>query len=200
LRGPFAAEVARAAGESAQPTRAPRSLPWLEALLVSGVAAVLAPFSHAFHHPSVRVLDLGPSAVELVVDGRRVGRVEPSSGESPLAGLELRLPAGERTLLVVDTEGGIVAQARVTLQAGARHLYAPGFEGICFWLETVSYGREQKRPDYAPLEGGERFWVVPEEVNGWFLPSPPAPDGARATGGTSTVLRQGPCEDVPYPR
>jgi hypothetical protein len=126
--------------------------------------------------------------------------VEPSSGESPLAGLELRLPAGERTLLVVDTEGGMVAQAQVTLQAGARHLYAPGSDDVCFWLETVSYGREQKRPDYVPLGGGERFWVLPEQVNGWFMPSPPVPEGARATGGSSTVLRQAPCEDVPYPR
>lgn len=200
LRGAFAAEVAERAGSEAQRVRASRSLPWAEALLVSGVAAVLAPFSHAFHHPSVRILDLGPTAIALRVDGRPVGRVEPSSGESPLAGLELRLPAGERTLQAVDTSGAVVGEARVKLQAGGRHLYAPGALDICFWLETMSYGREQKRPDYAPLGGDERFWVVPEQVSGWFMPSPPVPEGARATGGTSTVLRQAPCEDVPYSR
>ena len=86
---------------------------------------------------------------------------------------------------------------RISLQAGRRHLYAPGSADICFWLETTSYGREQKRPDKVPLQGEVRFWVLPEEVNGWFMPSPPAPEGARATGGSTTVLRQGPCEDAP---
>ena len=134
---------------------------------------------------------------ELFVDGHRVARVEPSSGESPLAGLELRLPAGERSLVSVDAEGKPVASARISLQAGRRHLYAPGSADICFWLETTSYGREQKRPDKVPLQGEVRFWVLPEEVNDWFMPSPPAPEGARATGGSTTVLRQAPCEDAP---
>lgn len=200
LREAFAREVARTVGAEALPVRAPRSWPLLELLLVAGVTALVAPFSYSFHHPAVRVLALGPTALELFVDGRRAGRVEPSSGESPLAGLELHLPAGERTLVSVDTEGRPVARVTVALQAGARHLYAPGSNDVCFWLETVSYGREEKRPDFVPLVGEERFWVLPEDVNGWFMPSPPASEGARATGGASTVLRQGACEDVPDAR
>jgi hypothetical protein len=148
----------------------------------------------------VRVLDLGPSALDLFVDGHAVGRVEPSSGESPLAGVELRLPAGQRRFVGLDAEGNVAARAEVQLEAGGRHLYAPGSELICFWLETTSYGREQKHPDYEPLSADSHFWVVPERVNGWFMPSPPAPEGARATGGSSTVLRQGACEDAPYSR
>jgi hypothetical protein len=169
-------------------------------LLAVVVVALVAPLSYSFHHPSVRVLELGPFATELFVDGNDVGRVEPSSGESPLAGLELRLPAGERTLQSLDAEGRPIARARVSLSAGKRHLYAPGSTDICFWLETTSYGREQKRPDRVLLSGEDRFWVLPEEVNGWFMPSPPAPEGARATGGSTTVLRQARCEDAPDSR
>ncbi|HWA72942.1 MAG TPA: hypothetical protein VG937_11425 [Polyangiaceae bacterium] len=197
LHGSYAQKVAEQSAALAAPVPAPRFVPWLELLLAVVVVALVAPLSYSFHHPSVRVLELGPAPTELFVDGHRVARVEPSSGESPLAGLELRLPAGERSLVSVDAEGKPVASARISLQAGRRHLYAPGSADICFWLETTSYGREQKRPDRVPLQGEIRFWVLPEEVNGWFMPSPPAPEGARATGGSTTVLRQAPCEDAP---
>lgn len=200
LRAEYASQVAALARSEVEPTRASHSLPWLELLLALTLTAVVAPLSYAFHHPSVRVLELGPAAIDLFVDGHRMGRVEPSSGESPLAGLELRIPAGERKLVSVDGEGQVVRSERVQLQAGGRHLYAPGAPDICFWLETTSYGREHKRPDALPLEGEQRFWVLPAEVNGWFMPSPPAPEGARATGGTTTVLRQAPCDDAPYAR
>jgi hypothetical protein len=200
LRGAYAAAVARAAGTRVLPTRQPRLRAFFPAALVSALTLLVAPLSYGFHHPTLRVLDLGALPMDLFVDGRHVARVEPSSGESPLAGTELRLPAGSRELRAVDTEGALMGQARVDVQAGRRHLYAPGASGVCFWLEAVSYGRDGKRPDFTPLDSEKRFWVVPEQVTGWFMPSPPVAEGARATGGSSTVLRQGPCDDAPFAR
>ncbi len=166
-------------------------------LLVLGLALALALWSHAYHHPELRVLNLTDAEFVLTVDDHALGPVEPSSGESPLAGRELRVPAGSRLVRAVAPDGQVVAQARVEIVAGRRHLYAPASPKVCFWLETASYGRERAEQDFEPLLGKSRFWLIPDEVQGWFTPNAPLTSDSRATGGSSTTLRQRPCDEGP---
>jgi hypothetical protein len=188
------AEAFGATPEARQPARS-FTLPLAAAALL---AFVLAPLAHAYQHPSVRVLNLHDLPFELSVDGRPVARVEPSSGESPFAGVELNLPAGRRTLRARDVEGRLVESVEVELLAGAHHLYAPASPETCFWLETRGYGRGARKTTYEPLLGPIPFWAIPEDVHGWFLPGSEASAESRVTGGSARALRQGPCEAAPF--
>jgi hypothetical protein len=88
-----------------------------------------------------------------------------------------------------------VERAVVRVQGGHAHLFAPGSEGYCFWLESADYGRgRSSEPRREPLEGPPHFWALPTDLGGWFRPVPEqARAEARLTGGTVTVLRQAPC-------
>jgi hypothetical protein len=150
--------------------------------------------------PVVRVVNLTTDALTIDVDGRRVARVEPTSLESPSAGTELRVPSGPHELTARAPDGRVLEQAYVTVIAGRPHLFAPASVGFCFWLETRSYGRDER--DGAspvtrePLEGPPSFWPLPANLGGFFLPAPAVESQeTRLTGGALTVLRQAPCED-----
>jgi hypothetical protein len=195
----FAFRVAQHLGVEAPDAR-PRARSWpKQALFCVAVPALLAVILFLFHHPLLRVMNLGDTPLELWVDGRLLGRVEPSSGESPTSGLELRVPSGLRRLVTRSPESVQVTHNDVVLHAGSHHLYVPVSGEACFWLETTGYGREQKRSSLTRLGGEAPFFVVPEHVEGWFVPSAPIEGTARATGGTTTVLRQGPCSEAQDP-
>jgi hypothetical protein len=83
----------------------------------------------------------------------------------------------------------------VRVEGGHPHLFAPGSEGYCFWLESAEYGRGRaNEPLREPLEGTQHFWVLPPDLGGFFRPVPEqARAETRLTGGTVTVLRQAPC-------
>lgn len=167
---------------------APRlfALPFL-AVLVAVVTLLLS-------SPLVRIVNLGPERIVVEVDGRRVATVDPTSVEAPAAGLEVRVTAGLHELTAASADR-VVAREVVTVESGHMHLFAPGSDGYCFWLETAEYGRG-RAPGVTrtPLEGGGRFWVLPAELGGFFRPVPEqARAEARLTGGVVTVLRQAPC-------
>jgi len=185
---------------AARRARGPDSLP-LAALPLAAGAALLAVVLHRFHHPLLRILNLGEGTLVVTVDGRFAGRVEPTSGESSRAGLEVRVPSGRRVLEARDTAGRLVASATVRLYSGRHHLYAPASTETCFWLESRGYGKEHAGSEtITPLEGADRFWVLPDNLRGWFSPNPRDSSGANLTGGTSTALRQAPCSEAPAAR
>ncbi|MEB2321861.1 MAG: hypothetical protein OZ921_05060 [Sorangiineae bacterium] len=176
----------------------PALSPWMLAGVVLGLVA--APFFQWLYHPLVRVLDLGPDRIRILVDGEPVATVESTSAESPLAGVELRLPAGRRHLQALSAvDGRVLESAEVFIRAGAEHLWAPASDGYCFWLETTGYGRAAAPgPERRALGGSTRFWVLPLRVDGWFAPSPPpAAADSRSSGGALTALRQAPCAEAP---
>lgn len=145
--------------------------------------------------PLVRVVNLGQERVQVEVDGRRVLEVDPTSVESASAGAEVRVTAGEHELVARTPAGRIVESAHVRVQGGHPHLFAPGSEGYCFWLESAEYGRGRpSAPERESLEGAMHFWVLPSELGGFFRPVPEqAHAESRLTGGVVTVLRQAPC-------
>lgn len=159
----------------------------------------LAPLTHTYQHPWLRVINGSDRTLEIRVDGRSIGLVEPSSGESSAAGILVRVPAGRRVLGAIDRSGRVFVENHVQVVAGEQHLYAPGTPEGCFWLERTSYGRSAAGAERVPLAGESRFWVIPDEVSGWFVPAPPPDESARTTGGTTTVLRQGQCDDTRAP-
>jgi hypothetical protein len=172
------------------------SLAMLPALVV---APLLALGMRELTSPIVRVVNLTSEALTVHVDGRELGRVEPTSLESPSAGRELRVPSGPHQLVARGPDGSVLEQAHVTVLAGRPHLFAPASSGFCFWLETRTYGRGEDGVEEAMkrerLDGPPSFWALPANLGGFFLP-PPAVGSAesRLTGGAVTVLRQGPCD------
>jgi hypothetical protein len=195
----FAEELAARAGTSLEPRRSEKPYRFLLAY-VALLAGALAPLSHAYQHPSVRILNLGDLPIVVSVDSRVLARVEPSSGESPFAGAEVSVPTGRRTFEARDAEGAEVDRSLVEVVAGSHHLYAPASPDTCFWLETLGYGRGTRKPAYEPLLGSERFWAIPDDVHGWFTPATDVAPDARVTGGSARVLRQAPCAEVPFGR
>jgi hypothetical protein len=177
----------------------PRFASWLLVGPLSGL--VLAPAGWYLHHPQVRVLDLNETRIALYVDGRHVADVEPTSAESTLAGIEIRIPAGEHELEARGPDGNAIHKARVNVRSGRHHLYAPGGERHCFWLEEARYGRLGSEPARVdPLTGVERFWVLPRRVDTWFAPNPAPPSEQQWSGGVLVALRQALCSEAPAER
>jgi hypothetical protein len=195
----FAAELAVTSGVALD--RRTLGEPVLSAWVWVGVilALVTAPFFYVLYHPLVRVVDLTGRRLVVLLDGRAVASVDPTSAESPAAGVELRLPSGHHRLQARDPNGRILSDTTVRIESGAQHLYAPGSDGYCFWLETTGYGRAgPPGPAIRPLSGARRFWVLPVDVDTWFAPNPaPARGDDRSSGGVLTALRQARCADAP---
>jgi hypothetical protein len=158
--------------------------------LLSGLA--LLPLWNLYRG-QVRVLNHGDEPFALWVDGRRLARVEPSSGESALAGVELSLPAGQRELRVVsELDGRELFRAREHVSGGSPHLFAPLSAGYCFAIERRGYGDARGEPLASePLEGSVPFWVLPDGI-AWFTPNP-EPGPLETSGGTLSCLRQRRC-------
>jgi hypothetical protein len=124
--------------------------------------------------------------------------VEPTSAESPRAGVEMRVPSGQREFSVEDPAGRRVSQSLVKVVAARDHLYAPASREYCFWLETSGYGRNAPDVSIVPLVGQLRFWVLPGSVDTWFSENPKvSPGDGRSSGGVLTALRQASCADAP---
>jgi hypothetical protein len=172
--------------------RAATGLLW-SALAVGAVSGlVLLPLWHVYRG-QVRVLNLGEEPFGLWVDGRRVARVEPSSGESALAGVELTIPSGVHEFRVrSELDGRELFRARQLVAAGSPHLFVPVVAGYCFSIEHRSYGDSSTEPVRSePLEGEMPFWVLPDGIS-WFTPNP-EPGPLETSGGTLSCLRQKRC-------
>jgi hypothetical protein len=143
----------------------------------------------------VRVLNHGDEPFTLWVDGKRVARVEPSSGESALAGAWLSLPAGERELRVVgEASARELFRAREQVLGGSPHLFAPQSSGYCFTIERRGYGgAKDETQDSIPLDGSNPFWALPDGIS-WFTPNP-EPGPLQTSGGTLSCLRQKRCSN-----
>jgi hypothetical protein len=194
----WASELARANEAESRP--ASLSEPRLDVWLALGPlsALVLGPAAWYLHHPLVRVLDLNETRIELLVDGQRVAEVEPTSAESSAAGIDVRIPAGEHEVSAVGPAGNTIHTARVRVQSGRRHLYVPGGDRYCFWLEEARYGRAgRQEAAVEPLAGTTRFWVLPRRVDTWFAPNPSPPADQVSSGGVLLALRQAPCSEAP---
>jgi hypothetical protein len=158
--------------------------------LLSGLA--LLPLWNLYRG-RVRVLNHGDEPFALWIDGRRVARVEPSSGESALAGVELAVPAGVRELRVVsELDGRELLRAHPHVSGGSPHLFAPLSAGYCFTIERRGYGDAKDEPLASePLEGTTPFWVLPDGI-AWFTANP-EPGPFQTSGGTLSCLRQRRC-------
>jgi hypothetical protein len=194
----FAAELARENGT----TR--RLSPWHESrwsfamLLGPLIAPPLGLAVQITASPLVRVINLTGDEFVVEVDGVRRASLAPTSVESPSAGVELRIAAGEHELVARALDGSVLERARASVQSGRAHLFAPASAGHCFFLETAAYGRSSEGPpERETLDGPPHFWSLPDDLGGWFS-APPAAAVAetRWTGGTVTVLRHAPCELV----
>ncbi len=181
--------VARRRGvDVPEPTR---WLSWAGVVMLTSGMSMLPLFD--LYRGQVRVLNHGDEPFALWVDGHRVARVEPSSGESALAGAWLTLPAGARDLRIVgESSGRELFRARELVQGGSPHLFAPQSSGYCFTIERRGYGDAKAEAlDSEPLEGSNPFWVLPDGIS-WFTPNP-EPGPLQTSGGTLSCLRQKRC-------
>lgn len=169
------------------------SLGWLAAGVASLSALALLPL-WSLYRGHLRVLNLGDEPIILAIDGRSLGRIEPSSGESARAGLELTVPAGLRHLRVTSALDGRELMAITRLvQGGSPHLFAPLSTGYCFSIERRRYGGDERAEpvESEPLVGETPFWVLPDGIS-WFTPNP-EPGPLETSGGTLSCLRQKRC-------
>jgi hypothetical protein len=160
----------------------------------------VAVLSYFVFHPLLRIVNLGSARIDVAIDGARLVSVDATSNESASAGALVRVPAGEHVLSVSSAvDGTALGRVDVELRSGNIHLFAPGATGICFWLETTGYGREQlAKPSYQPLVSETQFWVLPGGIDTWFAANPaPSDPNSRSSGGLLTALRQAPCTDAP---
>lgn len=175
-----------------------RREPGVPLLTVGGLVTLvpvlaLAPL-FGLYRGQVRVLNHGEEAFWLWVDDRRVARVEPSSGESALAGVELTVPAGLRQLRAVGVQGGReLFRSGELVRGGSQHLFAPLSAAYCFSIERRRYGEEKRALESEPLTGVNPFWVLPEGI-AFFTPNP-EPGRVLTSGGTLTCLRQKRCQN-----
>jgi hypothetical protein len=195
----WASELALANGREAQPLRLADSefSPWM--LAGAALLVLVLPFSYRFYRPLVRIVNLTDSRLLVYVDEQLLTSVEPTRIESASAGVEVRVPAGQRVLEARDPAGITRSRAMVAVRAASPHLYAPASEPYCFWIERTGYGRAAgSEQEIVPLEGEARFWVLPDEIDSWFSPNPPvSASDDRSTGGVLTALRQAPCNALP---
>ncbi len=192
--------VAQLNGARALPTPIRESIasPWLSAgpLLAVGAACL----SYFVYHPLLRIINLASSRIEVSVDGAPLVSVDATSNESPSAGALVRVPAGHHVLSARSAvDGAAITRVSVDFQTGAIHLFAPGAEQTCFWLETTGYGQEQRiQPGYQALVSAENFWVLPADIDRWFAANPaPSDPHSHSSGGLLTALRQAPCAETP---
>lgn|GEM_PF-6208052 len=166
---------------------------WTSAAAVGALSALAVVPLFNLYRGQVRVLNHGDEPFTFWVDGKRVARVEPSSGESALAGAWLTLPAGERDLRVVgESSGHELFRARELVQGGTPHLFAPLSAGYCFTIEQRGYGvAKDQTLDSVPLDGDNPFWALPDGIS-WFTPNP-EPGPLQTSGGTLSCLRQKRC-------
>jgi hypothetical protein len=166
---------------------------WTAAAAVASLSALAVVPMFNLYRGQVRVLNHGDEPFTFWVDGKRVARVEPSSGESALAGAGLTLPAGERELRVVgESSGRELFRARELVQGGTAHLFAPLSAGYCFTIEQRGYGDAKDQTlDSVPLASDNPFWALPDGIS-WFTPNP-EPGPLQTSGGTLSCLRQKRC-------
>jgi hypothetical protein len=199
LRPAFARKVAELNGIRAAPVelREPRLSAWHSAGPLLGLGAAL--LFHSLHHPALRILDVTDTRLDVLLDGRPLASVDPTSQESPAAGVVVRVPSGRHELRTRTPEGTLSESSTLDFESGHVHLFAPGSDGLCFWLETIGYGDERRvAPVYQPLGGHERFWVLPDGIDLWFSPALEAESTRlRSSGGFITALRQAPCSRAP---
>ncbi len=163
------------------------------ALGVAGASALALVPLFALYRAELRVLNHGDAPFELSIDGRKLARVEPSSGESALAGVALVVPAGDHEFRVVSArDGGELFRARERIEGGHPHLFAPQSAGYCFSIERRGYGDAASELQSEPLDGANPFWVLPDGIS-WFSPNP-EPGVLSTSGGTLSCLRQKRCD------
>lgn len=160
---------------------------------VAGASALTLMPLFALYRAELRVLNHGEAPFVLVIDGREVARVEPSSGESALAGVALVVPAGEHDFRVLSQrDGSELFRAREQVTGGHPHLFAPQSSSYCFSIERRGYGDAASELQSDLLDGTNPFWVLPEGIS-WFTPNP-EPGLLSTSGGTLSCLRQKRCD------
>lgn len=157
------------------------------------LALVLTPCLHHLFFPVVRVVNFTDRTIQILVDDRALASVDPSSGEHPAAGETLRVPSGRHRLRALLDDGTTASDVTVEIRSGFQHLYAPGANDACFYLQRISHGRSRCVGEpIVELHSASRFWVVPNEVDQWFMPEESLRSG-KTTGGVVTLLRMGQC-------
>lgn len=177
--------------------RSPRWNRWM--WLGPAVVFLSIPLFFPAYFARVRIVNLTNGRLSIRCSGRTVAVLEPTSQESPGAGVEVRLPTGTQKLIAEDVAGRIIDDRTVTVEGRVAHLYAPGSDDYCFWLERTPYGRRAASDagTIEPLPTATRFWALAAPIDTWFAPNPTTAHDARSSGGRLVALRQSACADAP---
>lgn len=168
-------------------------------VLAAAAALVLALVWWFDRFARLHVVNTLADPVELRIDGRARAWLLPITSETPEAGVELRLRPGFHHIALVAPSGATVEELDGNLPPHSRYLFAPSDGDQCFWVEHTAYGQALPTlPPSRPLPPEQRLWALPDEVDAWFFPTPPASSDRRSSGGTRTAVRQARCGFEPW--
>lgn len=190
-------EYAREAGLvfERMPMRVPRHATgfWLPVLLAIGWSVSIQFLGRA----EVWVVH-SQQDLTLLIDHSVIGRVPASLDETPTAGRREVVLGGRHTLTLLGPDGSVILEGRAALSPGRSYLFAAAPPGLCFFLVRQNYGREAARapnPEVSRLVGPGPLWELPERIDVWFAPLPPAGPGL-TSGGSRTALRMLGCDET----
>jgi hypothetical protein len=168
-------------------------------LLAGLAAAALGAWLWFGRAPYLRVVNPHGELLLLVIDGKLRAELPPTSTETPGAGVELRLSPGSHRISIHTRANVPIDELTPVLFANARYLLVPGESDQCFWVEHTAYGQAAPRgPPLRRLPPEQRLWILPDEIDAWFFPTPPPSSDRRSSGGTRTAVRQARCGFEPW--
>ncbi|MCS6901680.1 MAG: hypothetical protein RMJ98_18765 [Myxococcales bacterium] len=149
--------------------------------------------------PRLRVVNPHGEPLRLIIDGKFRAELPPTSTETPGAGVELRLSPGTHRVTFQTQARVPVEELSLELFPNTRYLLVPGESDQCFWVEHTAYGQALLQgPPLRRLPPEQRLWVLPNEIDAWFFPTPPPSSDRRSSGGTRTAVRQARCGFDPW--
>ncbi len=150
----------------------PRVIPWssIGAHLVPPTVALLWWIAlHFFGQAQLRVVNMGPGQVMVVVDGIRLDTVPPMRFERPAMGSEHQLLAGPREISLMTSDGRIVSSETVHVLPGQVALLVRLDPGYCIYMEKRDYALNGP-PTFAVIGQGTESIQIKTRIDSWFVP------------------------------
>jgi len=159
---------------------------WLALVIVAAIGAAIWFWYQGLgvsHIPLCVVNTASDAPLEILLDGKSIGRVSKMIGEDPNAALLAVLKCGQHELDARDGSGAVVASEKLTVEKGSNgFLWTPLPDpSFAFLIETTDYGESTGGAGQVMLEGAGPLRPLPEWVTQWFRENPKSVSAAKGS-------------------